>query len=559
MKKRKLLCFLAFIILGTIALASCSKDVKATGTLEEEYVTRNTMCVTASVDDPEGEITSGSVQIGVYDDEGTKKTYQTCDKLPITDSEDDSQTVKLTSLEANTTYTVKLLCTIRDKQVTLAEKEISTNKLGTDSDAPILINSLEDLDKIKNDYSGYYRLENDLEVGTSEEYKEWTPLFSSSSSSAFTGTFDGNGHSIRFFKQTSSTSYYGFFGYLSSGSTVKNLTIESGEISIRRYSDSYIGMVAGCLASGATLENVSVKNCTIKVSTTATTSKLFYVGGAVGQNDCGTIKNVHVSKTVFDVTASKSLYLGGLVGQNDSNVDNVLSNSSADTAISINQTFEGTSIEEKTELLQLIGGLVGRNKNTGVIKNCVANTNITSKYIIKESTQKAIYGNKIEDDNGEAPAKDWKIENYKDNVAVGTFVGINSGVINTCASSGSIDFQSLSAYSVRIGLFCGADLQELEGLVKNVAYFNASNENTFNVKLIKEDLEGTEETKDKEPEYSRILNFGFAPGTLVESVYFEVPTLVLSASLENGLGESLSNYDNFGFTEEMLQFFKDLA
>ena len=158
--------------------------------------------------------------------------------------------------------------------------------------------------------------------------------------------------------------------------------------------------------------------------------------------------------------------------------------------------------------------------------------------------------------------KEWKIENHNDNVAIGTFAGINSGVINTCASSGSIDFKSLSAYSVKIGLFCGADLQELPGLVRNIAYFNTSLENSINVKLLASEVETTEgndEDKDKEPEYERILKFGFALDTLVNKVYFETPALVLSASLENELGESESSYADFGFTEEMMQFFKDLA
>ena len=71
-----------------------------------------------------------------------------------------------------------------------------------------------------NDLDGYYILDNDIALGTGNaenegiteiekgDLKEWTPVFSSSSSKAFTGTFDGNGHTISNFKQTSSTSDY---------------------------------------------------------------------------------------------------------------------------------------------------------------------------------------------------------------------------------------------------------------------------------------------------------------------------------------------------------------
>lgn len=571
MKNRKLLCFLAFIILGVLTLVSCKTEVSATGKITENYVTRYTMNLTATVDDPQGEITSGSVQIGIFDEDGNKKTFKTCDKLPITDSEENSQTVTITTLDANTKYTVKLLCTIREENVTLYETQISTNKVGTDSDQPILISSVDDFDSIKNDYSGYYQLANDIEIGTEEEYKDWTPLFTSSSS-AFTGTFDGNGHTIKYFKQSSSYSYYGLFGYVSSGATIKNLNIDSCSIETSRSSDTWIGAVAGYLAKDAKLENVSVTNCSIKATASDTATKLYYIGGAVGQNDSGSLVNVHVSSTTFEIKPPRMAYIGGLVGQNDSNADNFISNSTADTVMSITQNHNGTSIDEKTdknpgsEFLQVVGGLVGINKNTGKIYTCAANVKLTSVYSLSKNTQNVIYAKKDPADESENPEKEWKIRT-NNNVVIGTFIGINGGIIKSCASSGSVDFTSLSAFSVKIGLFGGTNLDS--GKIDNCGYFDATKENKFKIVLAEADVEdpveGGSETESKStndavPEYERVLLFGFMINPGDGEIYYESPVLELSSSFESkDLGESSANYKEFGFTEKMIEFFESLA
>ena len=327
MRKYKLFSLLAMFIIGIITLASCSSKITATGELIVLDQTRYTLTIKASLNDEAKEVTQGSVQIQLYNADGDRKTTSNCDKLGGT-SEDTTQQVTIQSLDENTPYTVKLVCTIKEHQYTIAQIETKTNKAGSSHTEAIHITSADDFSKMANDLDGYYILDNDIALGTGNaenegiteiekgDLKEWTPVFSSSSSKAFTGTFDGNGHTISNFKQTSSTSDYGFFGYLAEGAQIKNINFENVYLNMTRYSDTYIGVVAGRAESGSSIENVKVSNLKIKVSTSSTSGKTFYVGGLIGQNTGGSIINSTVENLDLNIERGKVVYAGGIAGQN---------------------------------------------------------------------------------------------------------------------------------------------------------------------------------------------------------------------------------------------------
>lgn len=123
---------------------------------------------------------------------------------------------------------------------------------GADS-APTAIN---DADGFKNMVAGgSYTLTKDIIV--TEPY-----------ASDFSGTFDGNGHTVTL-KITANTNYVGLFKTLSDGAVVKNVTVE--------------GTVTGkkCIAgiAGYATDNVKIENCKNTASITGTKN----VGGILGE------------------------------------------------------------------------------------------------------------------------------------------------------------------------------------------------------------------------------------------------------------------------------------
>ena len=142
----------------------------------------------------------------------------------------------------------------------------------------------------------------------------------------FTGTFDGNGHTIVGLQANG-----GLFGKLGSGAVVKNINIVSSVFTGKNTGDS-VGAVAA-ENNGGTISNISGYGNTIKGSGG-------YIGGLVGQN-YGGISNSDDQSTVI---AGANTVAGGIAGVNAGTfdwdtfvakvgyIDNVQSNSAVTTA-----------------------------------------------------------------------------------------------------------------------------------------------------------------------------------------------------------------------------------
>lgn len=86
---------------------------------------------------------------------------------------------------------------------------------------------------------------------------DWTPIGGTATSTAFKGSFDGQGHTVRGIYVNTTATYKAFFGY-TTNATIKNLTVEGDVISTANYA---AGAVA--YANGSTVKNVINK---VKVS-----------------------------------------------------------------------------------------------------------------------------------------------------------------------------------------------------------------------------------------------------------------------------------------------------
>lgn len=176
-------------------------------------------------------------------------------------------------------------------------------------------------------------------IGTCEAHKE-EPI-------TFTGTFDGNGHTIsgnidnmgdNMGDNYQESTDVGLFARLGSGGTVKNLKFTGSVIGVGRATN--IGGIVG--------KNIGiVTNCTFSGSVNGGSAT--NVGGIVGQNGIG--------GSVTDCTFSSGSLsgngnVGGIVGQNNSSVTDCSNNGGFSISGSGNN----------------FGGVVGNN--SGTVENC---------------------------------------------------------------------------------------------------------------------------------------------------------------------------------------------
>ena len=249
-----------------------------------------------------------------------------------------------------------------------AEKVNSYNPLEPDSEA--------------EERDAWAELRNDINL----EGTEWTRIGSSNSSYhlEYIGTFDGNNHTISGLSiNTSSTSdeYFGLFGAVGEGGTVKDLTVE-GNINI----DSEYEVNAG----GVVGENAgNVSNCTSEVAITVE-GVYAYIGGIIGSN-AGNVSNC-THKAAITVTADTA-YIGGVIGFNGGSLTNC-SNSGA---------VEGTG------QTAYVGGIVGSNNHTesvmGSVENCYNTGTVTAT---------------------------------GSNAVAGGVMGVNLNTVNSCYNTGTV-------------------------------------------------------------------------------------------------------------------------
>ena len=176
--------------------------------------------------------------------------------------------------------------------------------------------------------------------------KEWTPIGTSSSS--YTGTFDGGGHTITGLTVTGSDQYAGLFGYINSGGKVMNVVLEDVQITSDNSSGS-VGGVAG--NSWGTIEN-----CSVSGSVSGTT----FAGGVVGSQWGGSITGCNSSATV-----NGEAYVGGIAGETNSGASLTGCYATGDVTVE----NDGTNNSHA-------GGVVGYNGG-GTLTACYATGSVT--------------------------------------------------------------------------------------------------------------------------------------------------------------------------------------
>lgn len=264
-------------------------------------------------------------------------------------------------------------------------------KAATDWTGYTAISSKADLDSIRYNLSGKYYLTADIYF-TPEDFSEggafynsgmgWNPI-GTDSSNAFTGIFDGNGHTISglncIFSSAAANVNAGLFGY--NKGTIQNLGMVNSSITLNSTSSSY-GYVGGITGynTGTILNVYNAGSVTGPLSS----SNYSYTGGVAGYST-GTITDCSNSGRVAG-PASYYTYTGGIAGYNygslnDSGNTGSVSGCNVGGVAGYNnyKTISNCYNTGKIDGIGWLGGIAGYNRS-GTISRCYNTSRINSPY-----------------------------------------------------------------------------------------------------------------------------------------------------------------------------------
>ncbi len=194
----------------------------------------------------------------------------------------------------------------------------------------------------------YIELDQDMDLGN----KSWTPIANVSrkaADDAFSGTFDGKGHTIKNLSYSNTADNYsaGLFGVVNNGS-ISNTTIEGGNLK----SIDSAGAIAGVMLGETTIENCSNNGVSVEADGAA--------GGIAGRA-YGSKNIVSGCSNSADITSAEKA--GGIVGI-------------ASAASSTTQINNCTNSGKITEGNAGIGGILGYAGSAVEINSCVNKGNV---------------------------------------------------------------------------------------------------------------------------------------------------------------------------------------
>lgn len=186
-----------------------------------------------------------------------------------------------------------------------------------------------------------------------------------STSSQFTGTFDGQMHTISGINYdvsqnttSSGTNFHGFFGETAAKSEIKNLKLLNSVFNFKGKNNC--GSIVG-RANGSTLQNV--------YSEANVSSSSQHLGGIVGANNSSggvTMANCWFNGIVTATYSSDNIYTGGLLANARSGA--TITNCKNTGKISVSKTDISNAY---------IGGLVARVNGTTTLSNCLTAGTVT--------------------------------------------------------------------------------------------------------------------------------------------------------------------------------------
>ena len=215
-------------------------------------------------------------------------------------------------------------------------------------DSPYLVSTYGDMEMIAAEPTACYKLANDIDMDYNQG--KWTPI------SNFTGSIDGDGHSLNNLHIDTNESGAGLFNTLGKGAKIKNLVMVKPVIDIN--SSNYNAGILAATATGDTITGVHVYDAIINDASGNVNAT---VGGIIGMASVySEIQECSFNNGEINVPASTNV--GGIAGdtRTSSNV----------VASAVSGTITATSS---------VGGMVGTTGKDSKVVDCHANVNINAK------------------------------------------------------------------------------------------------------------------------------------------------------------------------------------
>lgn len=201
---------------------------------------------------------------------------------------------------------------------------------------------------------------------------EWEPV--GDRKNVYTGTFDGNGHTISNLTITKENlsfgDYCGMFGRVGTNATIQDLTLENVRLDV-----GADGILIGALAGS---NQGTISNCKVSGNISVTTDEMGYAGGVVGLMNSGFIQYCHSS---VSIQGGNSGSVGGVLGFGDATVIKGCSFSGSVTGVHwvggiagycrfFNDMIGCYSVGEISPPVSYTGGIVGFLQYAGVAGSC---------------------------------------------------------------------------------------------------------------------------------------------------------------------------------------------
>ena len=303
-----------------------------------------------------------------------------------------------------------------------------------------LVHSAAELQEMNDTLNANYMLNGDINMSGVNDF---TPI--GNGTSMFSGRFDGLNYQIKNLTINSDVQSVGLFG--TSSGVIENVKLVDSNVTGTNSSGvTFIGGIVGENHIG-TVRNVSFTG-TANVKATGTGSGQYdenWVGGIVGKNTDGTVTYAYNTGKVKN--EGKKGYTGGIVGVNFMNQHNATVQY-VYNAGEVTNSIDGTAT----------GGIVGKNYTTGISSNWVAT--VSQAYNTGKISSSYYYGGVggIVGVNLDGQSISYvyntgevKGTAYNASAPVGGIVGKNEGTLTNAYTQSGVTKFGGTAYDVAVG------------------------------------------------------------------------------------------------------------
>lgn len=282
----------------------------------------------------------------------------------------------------------------------------------------------------------------------------WTPI--GTETTPFTGTFHGNGHTIRGLYIFEGKNL-GLFGTIEGKAEISDLTLKDADI---RTTKSGVAILVGQMLGG-TITNTHVSG-TIKadshnvgtlvgymergsIADSSGSGRIdnhfsWYTGGLVGRMEPGAT----LSRSSADTTTNGFVSTGGLVGANAGTIEQSFAKGSVESNASnlgglvgenYGEIWQSYALTDVTGGSNNVGGLAGLNGSKGTIEQSYAKATI--------DTESMAVGGLVGENQGVIAdayaSSDITAGKFREDVVIGGLVGINHKEVTRTYAAGTID------------------------------------------------------------------------------------------------------------------------